>query len=57
MVRMRNAIVSVDSRNKGFVERMNRTFLHERFGVQDRQKWYTVPPEIQIDLDAFMATT
>jgi len=42
-------------RTNGFVERMNRTLLDECFRVQGRTKWYTVPDEIQRDLDTFMA--
>ncbi len=42
-------------RTNGFVERMNRTLLDECFRVQGRQKWYTTPEEIQVDLDTFMA--
>jgi transposase InsO family protein len=42
-------------RTNGFVERMNRTLLDECFRVKGRETWYTEIPEIQRDLDEFIA--
>jgi len=38
----------------GFVERMSRTLLEERFRVVGGQAWYITPTEIQRDQDTFL---
>lgn len=41
-------------RTNGFVERMNRTLLHESFRVAGRQTWYVGINKSQRNLDTFM---